>query len=160
MSLFVTESNPILLGLSFGGMIAVEMAKQIATEKLILISSVKTYYEVPKWMRIAGTLNLHKLVPIKTTRLTERADNRRMGIETIEEKKFVEHYRKNADQQYVDWAVDQILNWKNNWIPPNAFHIHGEKDRMFPLKNIQATHIIKEGTHIMILNVSTVLNNQ
>jgi hypothetical protein len=75
-----------------------------------------------------------------------------MGIETIEEKIFVDQYRKNADQKYVDWAIDQILNWKNTWVPPNTSHIHGENDRMFPLRNIQPTHVIKKGTHIMILN--------
>ena len=148
----VQETSPIILGLSFGGMIAIEMAKHIAIEKLILISTVKTYLEIPKWMRIAGTLRLHKLLPIKANRLTQRADDRRMGIETIEEKIFVDQYRKNADQKYVDWAVDQIINWKNTWVPSNVFHIHGEHDRMFPLINIHPDFIIKHGTHIMILN--------
>jgi len=148
----VKDENPVLLGLSFGGMIAVEVAKHIAVEKLILISSVKTCNEIPKWMRVAGTLNLHKFIPIKTNRFTEKADDRRMGIETIEEKNFVDHYRKNANQKYIDWAIGQILNWRNALVPENTFHIHGENDRMFPLKNIQPTHIIKNGTHIMILN--------
>jgi pimeloyl-ACP methyl ester carboxylesterase len=148
----IKENNPVILGLSFGGMIAIEMAKQIATEKLILISTVKTYAEIPNWMRVAGMLRLHRVIPIKPNRFTEKADDRRMGIETKEEKNFVDHYRKNVDQKYVSWAVNQILNWKNTWIPSNAFHIHGENDRMFPLKNIQANYIVKNGTHIMILN--------
>ena len=148
----INENNPVILGLSFGGMVAIEMAKQIATEKLILISTVKTYSEIPKWMRMAGLLSLHKLIPIKPNRFTEKADDRRMGIETKEEKVFVDQYRKNADQKYVDWAVHQILNWKNTLVPPNAFHIHGENDRMFPLKNIRPNYVVKNGTHIMILN--------
>ena len=148
----VKDENPVLLGLSFGGMIAVEVAKHIAVEKLILISSVKTCNEIPKWMRVAGTLNLHKFIPIKTNRFTEKADDRRMGIETLEEKLFVDHNRKKADQKYINWAIDQILRWKNVTISENTFHIHGENDRMFPLKNIQPTHVIKAGTHIMILN--------
>jgi hypothetical protein len=61
-------------------------------------------------------------------------------------------YRKKADQKYIDWAIDQILNWKNSWAPENTFHIHGENERMFPIRNIQPTHVIKEGTYIMILN--------
>jgi pimeloyl-ACP methyl ester carboxylesterase len=152
MSGQVKQERPVIIGLSFGGMIAIEMAKHIAINKLILISTVKTCHEIPVWMRIAGTLKLHKMIPIKSNRITEKADDRRMGIETIEEKAFVDQYRKNADQKYVDWAVDQILNWKNTWVPPNVYHIHGENDRMFPLRNIQPTHVIKKGTHIMILN--------
>ena len=103
-------------------------------------------------MRVAGALNLHKFIPIKTNRFTEKADDRRMGIATAEEKAFVDHYRKKADQKHIDWAIDQILNWRNTLIPENTFHIHGENDRMFPLRNIQPTHIIEKGTHIMILN--------
>jgi len=148
----IKESNPIILGLSFGGMIAIEMAKHIRVEKLILISTVKTYLEIPKWMRIAGTLRLHKILPIKANRLTQRADDRRMGIETIDEKMFVDQYRKNVDRKYVHWAVDQIITWENTWVPSNVFHIHGEYDRMFPLRNIQANYVVKNGTHIMILN--------
>jgi pimeloyl-ACP methyl ester carboxylesterase len=152
MSVQVKEKNPVLLGLSFGGMIAVEIAREVAVEKLILISSVKTSNEIPGWMRMAGMLRLHKFIPIKANRFTEKADDRRMGIETIEEKNFVDHYRKKADPKYIDWAIDQILNWRNSWVPENTFHIHGEHDRMFPIRNIQPTHIIKKGTHIMILN--------
>ena len=148
----IGEEQPVILGLSFGGMIAIEMAKQTAVSKLILVSSVKTHTEIPKWMRFSGVLKLHKLIPIKTNRFTEQADDRRMGIETREEKNFVDAYRKKADQNYVNWAVDQIVNWKNNWLPENLYHIHGDNDRMFPLKNIQATHVIKNGSHIMILN--------
>ncbi len=159
MSGQIEGDSPIIIGLSFGGMIAIEMAKQISIDKLILISTVKTYKEIPKWMRISGALNLHKLIPIRSNRLTERADDRRMGIETPEEKLFVEHYRKKANQKYVNWAVDQILNWKNNWMPANSFHIHGDKDRMFPLKNIRATHVIRDGTHIMVLNRAAEINN-
>jgi len=148
----IKEERPIILGLSFGGMVAVEMARQIEVSKLILVSAVKTYSEIPKWMRLSGALKLHKFIPIKTNRFTEKIDDRRMGIETAEEKRFVDAYRKKADQNYVNWAVDQILNWKNNWLPEKLYHIHGENDRMFPLRNIHATHIIKKGTHIMILN--------
>ena len=149
----VEEENPVILGLSFGGMIAIEMAKQATLQKLILISTAKRYTELPLWMRLAGTLNLHKLIRIRSNRLTERADDRRMGIQTPEEKKFVDYYRKQADPQYVDWAVDKIIKWKNTWVPPNAFQIHGEHDRMFPIKNIRnPNYVIRGGTHIMVLN--------
>src|SRR4051794_35905388 len=47
MSERITEISPVVIGLSFGGMIAIEMAKQIPIEKLILISSVKTRNEIP-----------------------------------------------------------------------------------------------------------------
>ena len=59
----IHHETPILVGLSFGGMVAMEVAKHIATEKIILISSAKTKHELPKFYRIVGKLNLHKLIP-------------------------------------------------------------------------------------------------
>ena len=35
----ITTTKPTLIGLSFGGLIAIEVAKQIDTEKVILIAS-------------------------------------------------------------------------------------------------------------------------
>ena len=53
--------KPLLIGLSFGGMMAIEVAKHIDTEKIILISSAKTKYEIPFYFRLAGKLSLHKI---------------------------------------------------------------------------------------------------
>ncbi|MGL5075499.1 MAG: hypothetical protein ACRDBG_06605, partial [Waterburya sp.] len=48
----IKSDCPILVGLSFGGIIAVEIAKQIATEKVILISSTKNKQEIPFYFKI------------------------------------------------------------------------------------------------------------
>jgi pimeloyl-ACP methyl ester carboxylesterase len=148
----ITEPSPIILGLSFGGMLAIEMAKHIPTEKIILLSTVKTYSEIPRWMRWAGNLKLNKWIPVKSNWFTVRANDWRLGIETASEKAFVDYHRKKLNQEQVNWAVDKILNWRNNWVPEGAFHIHGDKDQTFPLKNIKPTHVIRNGTHIMVLN--------
>jgi pimeloyl-ACP methyl ester carboxylesterase len=154
----IDDRHPIIIGVSFGGMIAIEIAKQIALEKLIIISGVKKHKEIPRWMRISGALRIHKIVPVKSTRLTERADNRRIGIKTDEEKRIVMEYRKRADKNYIAWALDKILNWKNTWIPERLYHIHGDEDRLFPINKVAATHVIKQGTHIMLVNMVDEIN--
>ena len=148
----IIEPSPILLGLSFGGMIAIEMAKQFPVDKIILISSVKTRNELPLWMRTTGKLNLHKFLPLKSNKLTERFDDAQLGISSQEEKNMVNRYRQNADREHSDWAIDQILNWQNDSVQTTVFHIHGENDRVFPIKRIKPTHLIKQATHIMIIN--------
>ena len=42
MRAIIDDPEPILMGLSFGGMLCAEIAKQIPVQKLILISSVKS----------------------------------------------------------------------------------------------------------------------
>ena len=148
----ITEPEPIILGLSFGGMIGIEIARLQTVKKLIIISGVKTTRELPRWMRVAGRWQMHKWLPVRSNRLTERYDNRVLGISNSEEKKLVNAYRKSLDKKFQAWAIDRILTWKNDWYPEGTLHIHGDNDRMFPLRNIVASHVVSNGTHIMIYN--------
>ena len=43
----IHHKNPILLGVSFGGVMVQEMAKVIDTKKIILVSSIKSHHELP-----------------------------------------------------------------------------------------------------------------
>lgn len=152
MAEHIEQESPILLGVSFGGMIGIEIAKQIKLKRLIIVSSIKSTTEMPGWMKLAGKIKLNKLIPAKTYHLTEKIDNNRLGATTKEEKDMVRNYRKKADPVYLDWAIHEILNWKNDWQPDNIIHINGDKDKIFPIKKIKPTHIIKEGTHMIIYN--------
>ena len=59
----ITTIKPTIIGLSFGGIVAVEIAKQIDTEKVILIASAKTKNEIPFYYRLAGQMRLHRFLP-------------------------------------------------------------------------------------------------
>jgi pimeloyl-ACP methyl ester carboxylesterase len=149
----IIEENPILMGLSFGGMICTEIAKQITVQKIILISSIKSLHELPFWMKAIATLKLNKVVPLKrTSKFSEAVQNLFLGISTAEEKAVVAVSRKKDNKAYIYWAVNQVINWKNNWQHECTFHIHGDADRMFPIKKVKATYIIKKAGHFMIMN--------
>ena len=148
----IRESPAVLLGVSFGGMIGIEIAKQIQIEKLIIVSSIKNAKELPSWMRYVGQLQLNKFLPIRSYKFIEKIDNDRLGVSNDEEREMVQAYRKAADRVYMNWAVNEVLNWKNDWLPENIVHIHGDKDKIFPIKKIAANHVVKNGTHLMIFN--------
>jgi pimeloyl-ACP methyl ester carboxylesterase len=149
----VDEENPILMGLSFGGMVCIEIAKQINVKKIIIISSIKSYKELPVWMKTVAALRLNKIVPMRSNiKFTHSIQNHFLGIATPEEKAVVAVSRNKHNKEYLKWAVDKVVNWRNNWQHPDIFHIHGDADRMFPVKKLQAIHIIKKGGHFMIMN--------
>lgn len=150
----IQYNDPILLGLSFGGIMCIEIAKIIATHKVILISSIKTFHEMPMWMRFTRKLKLDKIFPLKTFWFIEPIENYNLGIENDDELKLVKEYRRNIGRQYTNWATHQILNWKNEWTPKNIKHIHGSKDHIFPIRNIKADYIVNDGGHFMIMNRS------
>ena len=152
MALSISHTKPILLGVSFGGMVGIEIAKQMKVEKLIIVSSIKSANELPRWMRVAGKMKLNKVLPTKSYKFTEKIDNNRIGVTTDEERAMVKAYRKAADPHHLEWAINEVLNWKNEWEPENTIHIHGDHDKIFPIKKTRPTHIIKDGTHMIIYN--------
>lgn len=151
----VSEENPTFIGISFGGMMALEIAKIRDVKQIILISSVKSRKELPSILKLIGFLRLNRIFPVKTVPQNDKlyeVANKRLGAVTAEEKSFANSYRKTADLNYVNWSFEQILNWKNREYPSNILHIHGNKDQIFPIKNITPTHIIEGGTHMMAWN--------
>src|SRR4051812_39165414 len=70
MSSVIQEERPILVGLSFGGMMSIEIAKLRPVAKLVLISSIKSRRELPLWMKLAGKLRLNRIFPLQSSRLT------------------------------------------------------------------------------------------
>jgi len=158
MSKNITSEQPVLMGLSFGGMMCVEISKILPVEKLVLVSSIKSYKEMPGWMKGAGRLRLDKIIPLRPYRLLEPLENYNMGVSNAEDLEMVRRYRKNVQQDYLNWAVHQILNWKNDWQPEHLFHIHGDADRIFPIKKVQPTYTVNGGGHFMIYNQASLIN--
>ena len=154
----IEDSNPILVGLSFGGMMSVEIAKRIRTEKIFMISSIQTQEEMPWMFRLAGKSRLNKVFHLKPYSFLEPIENYNLGVKSEEEKTLVREYRKNISQTYTDWAIDQIINWKNQQKFSNLVHIHGNADRIFPIKNVHPDFVIKGGGHMMIMNRAKEIN--
>jgi pimeloyl-ACP methyl ester carboxylesterase len=154
----ITLPQPILIGISFGGMMCIEIAKLITVKKIIIISSIKTTHELPLWMKVAGRLKLNRLFPMRSFKLIEPLEDYNLGVETAEEKTMVHNYRRSIDRTYAEWSINCILNWKNKEVPINVIHIHGSKDRIFKIRNVKPDHIIKTGGHFMVMNRADEVN--
>ncbi len=147
----ITAPNPVLIGLSFGGIIAVEVAKIIKPEKIILISSVQSKDEIPFIYRLAGMLRLHRIMPAAVMRKANFITYWLFGIKSDAEKKILAAILKATDPVFLSWAIDKILTWKNKSKTENLIQIHGTQDRLFPSYK-SADVIIKGGGHLMVLN--------
>jgi pimeloyl-ACP methyl ester carboxylesterase len=152
------HDDPVIMGVSFGGMMAIEMAKVRPAGKVILISSIKSLNELPGWMKLCGRFRfdkmlpskpLHKIRPLKALRPVQ---NYFLGTESEEEKTIANEFRDNVDPMYLRWSINQVLNWRNEWQPPIIYHLHGEKDHIFPLKHVHPTHVVPNAGHFMVMN--------
>jgi len=150
----IDSENPILIGLSFGGIVATEISKNINTKKLILIATAKTKYELPLLYRIAGKLYLNKLIPNRILKKQNLLTNWFFGVKTIQDKKLLKQILKETDLNFLKWAINEIVNWKNIEKIKNYIHIHGNKDKIIPIRNVEADFIINNGGHFMTVTKS------
>ena len=147
----IKHKNPILMGVSFGGIIAQELDKIIKVKKLIIVSSVKSHKEYPILYKIARDYQLNNALPfgmfdnfikfslkLNINKLYKRID-------------LAERYLTERNEIYLEWAVWSLLNWKQEKYRPDLIHIHGDKDKVFPIENISKCIKIKGGRHEMII---------
>lgn len=148
----ITHENIILIGVSFGGMLVQEMASHVKTKKVILVSSVKHESELPKRMLFAKYTKIHKLLPTGLVNNVELLAKYAFGETVNKRLELYEEYLSVKDKYYIDWSIDQIVNWKPGYCPECMVHIHGEKDNVFPIGNIKDCIPVKNGTHTMIIH--------
>ena len=150
----IKTKSPILIGLSFGGMMATEIAKHIATKKIIIIASAKTKNELPFYYRFAGALKLNKFLPTKILKKKNLISNWFFGTTNEDDKKLLGEILNDTEPQFMTWAIDKIANWKNITKHANLIHIHGTGDRILPIKFTKSNIKIMNGGHFMTLNKS------
>ena len=146
----INISPPTMIGVSFGGIIAIEIAKHIEINKLILISSVKSRADIPFRYRLAGNLWLNKLIPAQLYRKANFLVYWLFGIRKREEKDLLKKMMEEADNDFVDWATNEIVTWENEIQIPNVVTIHGTADRIFPFR--KADYKIDKAGHFMIVS--------
>ena len=149
----IQDENPVLVGVSFGGVLVQEIAKHIKTQKVIIISSVKSNTEFPSRFKVAKTTKAYKLIPTQLLADIEKLVKYAFGDNIVAKRiKLYEKYLSVRDKQYLDWAIETILCWNQKKGNESVIHIHGDADEVFPIKNIENCIVIKGGTHIMIIN--------
>ena len=150
--------NSILCGLSFGGIVSVELAKILPVEKTILISSVKTRREFPNTIKMAKAIPLHKLIKADRVSKFQFWYWFPFGKTTDEDKALIKSMVDVIDGPFTDWCANQAVYWKNKTVPKNLYHIHGTADRVFPFFHIKNYYKVRGGTHFMIVNRADEIN--
>ncbi|MCB0479432.1 MAG: alpha/beta hydrolase [Crocinitomicaceae bacterium] len=142
------EEKFVLIGLSFGGMVATEIAKKYKPEKLILISSVPTRKELRPLYRFIGQTQINKLIPTMTMNQNAKLLAKIFGTKEVA---VLDAILKGSNPRFTKEFINMILNWNNSQIPENIVRIHGEKDLILPCPQNPDLKIEKGG-HLIILD--------
>jgi pimeloyl-ACP methyl ester carboxylesterase len=144
----------VLGGVSFGGMLACEMARHLKPQAVVLIASCRTpdalrpAFRVGRWLLPwvpAQVWTVAKLLsgPVVRIRLSVPPQQKEMAICMF----------KDSDSRFMHWTLQAIMNWKPKPLAGvRVLQIHGGRDPLIPARRVHADVLIPDGGHM--INVS------
>lgn len=141
----------VLVGLSFGGLMAIEISKLVHAEKLILISSISNRSQLPPYYKFIGKLGLQRSPVIHLLKNKSGILHWFFGTKSKRLKEYLNEMIEGTSINYLAWSLDQIVHWKQTIKPQHVVHIHGGNDKLFPIRFIEADRVIDRAGHFMVV---------
>ena len=145
------EDDAIIVGLSFGGMLATEIAKAFPKARIIILSSAKTKNEIPALYRVGNYVPMYQWLPNGLQKYFMRSYEKMFGVTSTQGKEIYQALIKNADISFNNWAVWALLHWDNMQVPTNLVHVHGTNDKILYYKNVHCDITVANGGHLMVM---------
>ncbi|KAA0990097.1 alpha/beta fold hydrolase [Dyadobacter aurulentus] len=153
-----------LVGVSFGGMIASEIAEIVKPERIIIISSTSTGIPVSGFYR--GLTKFLLLSPFAgpVLKSANKITYKYFGATTPEAKSLLRDILHDTDTKFLKWALARTGSWEKKQRAENLYHIHGDQDRLIPVKLVKPDTVIAGGGHLMVFSqaaeISAILNKK
>jgi pimeloyl-ACP methyl ester carboxylesterase len=150
----------VLGGVSFGGMLAYEMARHLKPDAVVLIASCRTREGLRGVYRIARGLlpllpvrawDIAKLLAAPAVRLNLTATPARRQL-------AVTMFRE-SDSRFLHWTLQAILYWEPTPLEGvRVLQIHGGRDLLIPARRVEADEVIPDGGHLINVTHSNEVN--
>jgi len=150
----IDQSKPYsLLGMSFGGMVSIEIVKQIAVKPkvLFLVSSLAVSAELPYIIRVSRKMNLPRILPTKLWLWPNPISAYFFGTKTKTSRSLLGQILQDTDPTFLRWALKAIVDWQNT-DDIEAVRIHGSDDKILPLSSNTNAYVIPDEGHFMVVN--------
>ena len=135
----------ILLGLSFGGVLAQEISHFLKPEKLILLSSLRHENELQTLIKLIKKAGIVEHLPLALFRPPLPLCKWYFGTDDTT---LVKDLIDRMDLELVKWSIIQLLNWKSKPLSLEPIRIHGTADRLLYYQKDAMP--IEGGGHFMV----------
>ena len=140
-------------GISFGGMLAIEMTHHLEALGCFLIASARRRDELPKRVRWLGSLTARSPAGVVVA-ASRVASGLSVALRRIACPATLEllYQVKRTDPAFARWAFGAMLNWQASSAPDGVpvWRIHGDCDRLLPLRG-EADVLVPGGGHLLPL---------
>lgn len=150
ISKYNIDIDSTLIGVSFGGFIALEISKVIPVRKVILVSSFLNINELPFIFRTAIRLRLYHLFPPFILKLLPFVLNYFFSISNPPNASILKQVIERTDSTLLNWAIKNILRFLPADQSIKIVRIHGDLDRIIPINKRIVDYVVPNGGHFMI----------
>jgi pimeloyl-ACP methyl ester carboxylesterase len=152
---FAAQVDPgtdcIVGGASFGGFVAVEIARHLRARACFLIGSARGPSELPLRIRtLRGVRRLLPRLPFEWAAPLATSSGAASGWAMGPAQRGVLRQLADADAAFLRWACGAVLTWPEP--PPLAapiFQIHGARDHVLPARRTRADVIVPGAGHLL-----------
>lgn len=155
MAAQVSDTHAVIVGLSLGGMLSVEIARQHPQWQVFIVSSAKTSEELGYDSNLLRWLSRHDVVPSYFFHTPNFFILYALGADTPETKQMLSDMIRSADPEFVRWCTHALLTWNNDSCPANVTHIHGTNDKVIDSARVKPDYWLQDGSHIMVYDRAT-----
>jgi pimeloyl-ACP methyl ester carboxylesterase len=144
----------VLGGVSFGGMVALEMARVLRPRAVVLIASCTSGAAIRGPMRVLGRAWCRVPKPLlKGSPAVAPLLAWGFGAETAEGRALMRHFLETRSPAFVQWGLRALLAWAPTVGPGcPVYHVHGGADRLIPASRVSANRVIPGGG--LLVNVT------
>ncbi|HET7291455.1 MAG TPA: alpha/beta hydrolase [Vicinamibacteria bacterium] len=140
-------------GVSFGGMVAIEMARHLPVRGVLLIGSCSSPDELPTYARFLE--RALRIVPSRVYKAPAKLRplfGRKFGCNTPQQEDLLFEMLLDTPVSFLKWGCRAILEWKPD-APPAApvWRIHGASDRLIPASRVRADRLVEGAGHLVSL---------
>lgn len=139
-----------LVGVSFGGILAQEVARHRPRARVVLISSITNSAELPGLARLARATGLHRLLLSYLPWVAKWL----FSIKSDEHYDLLRRILADTDPTFTRWAIQQLGHWQGGGAA-SALRIHGSADRLLPVGRAEIDYWLPGAGHFLIVTHAT-----